>query len=271
MGPQAYLSRVGLGLALFLFAVPAHACEWLSPHYVQCTLTPGTTTITAKRYDTIAFVNTGNEHLQVNSLSAKTGEHSYGSEFCANRNLLSTDQPTEPGIGEVGCVTKNPGEDYPPLTFGKGTGLAIAPGETFYFGFNPASPADHRFTLVVAPQTTGLFSWRGANYDEIEPCTKHSNPWTPLVNRTGRVVHLIGVTVYAVSAVPSHPDTVTSACVGVFRLDGSMRWSRCGINTRGDVNLPTQLVNPGESIVGWARNDCNYPNHWGWVGYFHVW
>src|ERR1700692_3594286 len=96
--------------------------------------------------------NTG-AYLQINQVEAITGEQLYWSEFCVFLNDFQTAQPAA-GTGEIGCSTKNPGENYPSLQWdGSQTALSVPPETKVYVAAHtvPASIA-HDFIFSVYPQ-----------------------------------------------------------------------------------------------------------------------
>ncbi len=220
----------------------------------------------------VRFTNNTGSYLQINSVSAETGEQSHWSEFSVYRNDFFTDQQGEPGIGEVGSIAKNPGEDYPPLRWdGYTTALSVAPGDRITIGSHTEPTfVDHTYTIYAYPQSAGVMSWRAPRIDQVNTCSGNldSTLWNPWQNTTGQTLHLSGATTYAVSPIPNQ---VTAATLYVLRADGSIKFSYSdGVNERGVVTFAPQDVEPDEYIAGQAVNQCS-SGLWGWVAFMYVW
>lgn len=223
------------------------------------------------------FTNNTGTYLQVDAIDAYTGERRYWSEFCAYKIEQPGDFITgqlRAGAGEAGCSAKMIGDDYAPITWGATTGLSVAPGQSIIVGSHtePAS-INHTYTLRVRQQTAGLHSWRQPQIDQVNDCDGNvlSTKWSPWRNDTGRRLVMSGAEVYAISANPSMPNTVTAACVHVLDVSGNVRWSNCGLASRGSVNWPAVEIQPGESVAAQASNSCKAPAVWGWAAFLRVW
>jgi len=224
----------------------------------------------------VIFTNRTTDYLQINSVSAFTGEQQRWSEFCVDRDDGRTGQAS-PGIGEVGCTTKNVGEDYPPITWGNGTGLSVPPGGVIYLGSHTEPvPENHTYSMSVAVQTTGLNAWRQPQQDAVITCDGQlqSTAWTPWQNTTDHDLHLAGASVYAVSSSPSSPNTLSgAACIYVIDASGATKYTNCddALRTRGDANFPVVTIAPGEFVAAQATNACASPAVWDWVAFLRVW
>lgn len=258
-------------------------CAHTAPNMVDCDLLPLEYTggqiseIGIPPSTTVRFTNRTGQYVQINQITAETNETSYWSEYCAFRNDYFTGQRGAPGIGEVGCTTKNPGEAYPPLQWdGIATALSVAPGDQIYIGSHtePAS-INHTFKVVSYLQSTGIYAYRAPKIDQVITCngSTQSSAWTPWVNNTGGVLHLTGASIYAVSGNSPGTDQVDAACIYILDTAGAVRFSHCnqGVERRGLANFPTQLIYPGESLVGHASNQCPAGHLWDWAAYMYVW
>ena len=256
-------------------------CTNLTANHIDCDLIPDSASggqpigVGVPPGSYVTFTNRTGTYLQVNEATAITGEQSFWSEFCVYLNDFVTGQNTA-GRGEVGCTSKNVGENYPPIRWGATTGLSVAPGGVVYLNSH-TEPAgtNHTYSLVVKPQTSGLYSWRAPKLDAVITCNgqSQSTAWTPWTNTTEGPVHLAGASIYAVSGNASSPNTVTGACVYVLRPDGSVRFSNCesAAKTRGQLSFATQVVQPGESVAGQAVNSCPAGSLWDWAAFLLVW
>jgi hypothetical protein len=222
----------------------------------------------------VRFTNNTGNMLQVNAADAYTGERANWSEWCIYKGELKTAQGPA-GVGEVGCATKNAGEDYAPIHWGTGTGLSVAPGEVLYLNSH-TEPAleSHLYSLTVAVQTTGLHSWRMPQVDEVIPCDgqERATVWSAWENTTGAELHLTGASIYAEAGGAS--NTLSGlACLYVLTADGAEKYRNCdaALRTRGDVSFPTVIIAPGERLAAQAVNACAAPAVWDWVAFLRVW
>lgn len=257
-------------------------CTNLTANHIDCDLIPDSASgnqpigVGVPPGSYVTFTNRTGAYLQVNEVIAITGEQATWSEFCVYLNDFVTGQNT-PGRGEVGCTAKNIGENYPPIRWGTTTGLSVAPGSMVYLNSHTEPAAiNHTYSLVVKPQTSGLYSWRAPKLDTVITCSgqQQSTPWTPWTNTTGGDLHLAGASIYSVSGVASNPNTVTGACVYVLRPDGSVRFSNCDSAARtrsGQLDFPTQVIQAGESVAGQAINTCPSGAVWDWAAFLLVW
>jgi hypothetical protein len=219
--------------------------------------------------------NTGT-FVQINQVEAITNEQTYWSEFCVSLNDFRTGQLSA-GTGEVGCTTKNPGENYPPLQWdGIHTALSVPPGSKIYLASHTVPSAiNHNYIITAYPQSAGINSYRSPEMDKVFDCdgSQQATAWTPWVNNTGAALHLVGATIYAVSGNSGSPNQVSAACIYTLNQSGGIKTANCngGINQRGEVTFPTLLIEPGEAVVGQAVNFCNSPSNWDWAAYMHVW
>lgn len=250
-------------------------CVTTADGHVSCDLMPNDQAIgigvPAGTY--VTFTNRTGAYLQVNQISAYTGEQANWSEFCADLNNPITGQ-SAPGVGEVACTTKNIGEDYLPLTFGNGTGLSVAPGGVLYVGSHTEPEAvSHTYSLMVQPQTTGLSSWRQPQQDTVINCNgqQQSTEWSPWKNTTTETLHVRGASIYAVSGTSTPNELSGHACLYVLNPDGSVRIQECNdaLRTRGQADFSVDVA-PGESVAAQATNACPAGN-WDWVAYLRVW
>ena len=258
-----------LGL-LFFNVGHARACTQIAANRVDCDLEAGTNIVVVPAGAYAEFTNNSGENLQIDKVTATTEERIHLSEFCLTLDLSYTGQPGDPGVGEVACTTKNAKEDYPPITWDANTGLAVSPGSVVSVGSNTVGgPIRHTYTLAVAPQTSGLYSWRQPRTDEINKCTNayQWTSWKPWVNTGSTTKYLAGASIYAVSA-QTNPNKITSACLYITRTDGTIKFTFCpGVNKRGTISFTAQPIEPGESVIGLAVNKCPVGRQWDWVSY----
>lgn len=224
----------------------------------------------------VRFTNNTGVMLQIDRVEAYTGERANWSEYCAylayDHSQAITGQKLA-GVGEVGCAHKGIGEDYPALTWGEWSGLLVMPGQqVFLNSHTEPSPINHTYSLRVRVATTGLYSWRQPQIDQVNECNGNSlsTKWTPWRNDTGRALSMSGAEVYAVSANPAAPGAVAAACVHVLDVNGSVRWSNCEVAARGSVNWPAVEIQPGESVAAQASHSCAAPGHWGWATWLRI-
>ena len=257
-------------------------CVQVAANHVSCELIPDTASggqpigigVAPGTYAT--FTNGTGTYLQVNEVSAITREQLYWSEFCVYLNDFATGQST-PGAGEVGCSAKNIGEDYPPIGWGNGTGLSVAPGGIVYLNSH-TEPAgtNHTYSLSVKLQTTGLYAWRQPKIDAVITCNgmSQSTTWAPWVNNTGQDLHLTGASIYSVSSSTVAPNTLNGpACVYVFKSDGSPKYANCddALRTRGQVAWAMMIVSPGEFVAAQGVNACAAQHLWDWSAFLNIW
>ena len=223
----------------------------------------------------VRFTNNTGVMLQVDQIEAYTGERDRWSEYCAglvnDPSQAITGQKLA-GLGEVGCAHKEIGEDYRALTWGGWSGLLVMPGQQVFVGAHTEPAAiSHTYSLRVRVATTGLHSWRQPQIDQVNDCDGGTLPtkWAPWRNDSGRVMHMSGAEVYAVSANPKAPSTVNAACVHVLDVNGNVRWSNCDLTTRGSVAWPTVEIQPGESVAAQASHSCS-AGLWGWAAFLRV-
>lgn len=226
-----------------------------------------------------SFTNNSGTYLQINNVSAYTGEHAYWSEFCVYIGDVSnlTTSQSSAGKGEVGCSTKQIGEDYAPIRWGEGLGLSVAPGETVFINSHTEpGRVHHTYALSVQVQATGVHAWRQPQVDEVIFCndqmqTTAMSPWQ---NNTGRELYFNGASIYAETASSATPNTLSgAACIYVLTEDGTQKYTNCdsALRTRGEVSFPTVSIAPGDYIAARAGNLCRAPAYWNWVAFLRVW
>lgn len=223
----------------------------------------------------ITFTNNTGTYLQINSIHAQMAdERLHWSEYCAF--LDAWHGQDEAGIGEIGCKSKPAGQLYEPVLFGSGTGLSVPPGSVVIIGpHTEPEQVEHTFALDVKVQTTGLKAWRQPRQDEMIPCNDQmqSTSWMPWTNTSDRDMHLSGASIYAESAKPETPNTLSGACIFVLDASGATKYQNCDValRTRGDVSFPVVTFAPGESVVAQAINSCSTGGTWDFVSYLRVW
>jgi hypothetical protein len=274
-----------IALALALFGLPAFAvldtgCDWSPtvPNQMDCPLVASATPIgkelTPGKY--ISFKNNTADYLQIDSVEAITYEQNWWSEFCVFQDVLMTGQPT-PGTGEMGCTTKNRGENYPLIRWGTNTGLSVPPGSRVAIGSHtPPNEVAHTYSLKVRKQVTGVTVWRQPRMDTPIACNgmSQSSPWDVLVNNTGRDIHLIGAQIFNVSGTPATTNVLNgSACIYTFFQSGAIKYKNCGDGwkMRGEIEMDAQIIAPGEGVAAQAINACAVGDNWDWAAYLRVW
>ena len=247
----------------------------VSANHVSCDLLPKSQTrgklseigVASGLYTT--FKNNTGVSLQINQVSATTGEQLDISEYCVFLDDFRTGQLTA-GIGEVGCFQKVPGEPMPSLRWGDTTALAVAPGSTITIGFNTTSKISMDFVLDVTEQTSGVYSYRAPQIDESWMCdgVSHSTTYLPWQNTSSANMYLSGAQIYVANV---GLLTLDSACLYVLDVNQAVKFSYCdGVNKRGFVSFASQTIAPGEYVVGQARNSCSNAGGWDWVAYMQV-
>ncbi|WP_143694694.1 hypothetical protein [Variovorax sp. JS1663] len=222
----------------------------------------------------VKFTNHTDGFLQIDAIEAATGETQLWSEYCAYVGELVTGQHT-PGVGEVGCSSKQGGENYPTISFGGSTGLAIAPGQVVYLNSH-TEPGykSHVYALRVSTPTAALHAWRQPQHDEVIPCKdgEQSTAGTPWRNESGRELHLSGASIYAESG--RGTNTLSGpACIYVMTADGATKYQNCdaALRTRGDVSFPVVTIAPGEYVSAQFNNTCPAPAVWDAAAFLRVW
>lgn len=221
----------------------------------------------------LTFTNRTADYLQVNQARAFTNERARWAEFCVHLGAFMTGQ-NKPGDGEVGCTSKQVGEDYAAVTWGKQTGLSVAPGAVVTVNSHTEPEAiNHTFVLDVAVQTTGVHAWRFPAMDEVIDGNgqMQATAWTPRLNDTGAPLYLSGAAIYSESGASTN-TLAGAACVYLLAVDGSEKYRNCdnALRTRGDVQLPTIEVLPGESVVAQGSNFCTAPCKWDWAAFLRL-
>jgi hypothetical protein len=249
-------------------------CVHIAANEVDCDLLLAINAIGIGPGTFAALTNKTGGYIEINQVTAITNEQLYWSEFCVFRNNFMTGQ-LSPGVGEVGCTTKNIGESYPSLHW-NGI-LLVAPGDKIYLGSHTEPDSINHLYLVTAsaafsPFSPSVQSFRTPKIDAPIPCSNavQSTDWGPWTNNTGSIQYLSGATIYAVSA-QSDPNTVSEACLYILNADGSVSWSFCnqGTNHRGTVSFSPQPIKPGQSVTGQAINQCSI-GLWDWVAYMYI-
>lgn len=255
-------------------------CVQVASNHIDCDLIPSEGLIGAAVPAGMfaSFTNRTGAYLQINQVSAYTAERQSWSEYCAYlgdlTNLTTEQKPA--GKGEVGCATKNIGEDYAPMRWGDQTGLSVAPGEMVMLNAHTEPAAtNHTYSLSVSVQASGVNSWRQPQVDRVIPCDGQLqwSDMTPWQNTTGRDLHLIGASIYAETPSSRTPNALSgAACIYVMTADGSQKYSNCdGVGKRGEVSFPPVTVSPGEYVAAQATNACAPGSHWDWVAFVRVW
>lgn len=224
------------------------------------------------------FKNNTGVALQIIEVSAFTGERDNWSEYCAYRGFISTWQ-SPAGVGEVGCATKQIGEDYAPIHWGVGTGLIVNPGDEISLNAHTDPlPIEHTYMLKVQYLSNGVQSWRQPQVDQVIACNDQlqSTVLSPWRNDTGHDVQLTGASIYSEEPSTSTPNTLNgSACITVMVEGGAQKYSNCdsALRTRGEVNFPPVTVAPGEYVAAQANNTCKSgvtDQHWNWVAFLNI-
>lgn len=252
-------------------------CVQVAPNHINCDLVPGAIGAAVPAGQFASFTNRTGAYLQIDEINGFTAERESWSEYCAYlgdlTNLVTWQQSA--GKGEVGCATKNPGEDYAPMRFGTGTGLAVAPGEMVMLNAHTdPAPTNHTYSLSVAKYATGLHSWRQPQADYVIPCNGESQ-WTemtPWKNNTDRDLHVSGASIYAEAPQSRQKNALGNACIYVLTADGATKYTNCdsAVRARGEVSFPIVTIAPGESIGAQAANACSSGGHWNWVAFLRV-
>jgi hypothetical protein len=223
----------------------------------------------------VRLTNSTGQYVQLNWVGASPVVSGYWGEICTFLDSFVTAQPW-PGIGEVGCTTKEPWESaYPGLTWdGIHTALSVPTNSSIYLGGNTGpGGSDHRhtYTVVSYPQSAGVYSWRQPQADPGQISCSGADQWsawTPWQNATGHNLAISGATIFAAAPVNQH--VVDAACLYILNVSGTPRWMYCtGINQRGTVYFGGQAVAPGEWIAGQARHHCA-GGGWNWAAYIHT-
>lgn len=223
-----------------------------------------------------SFTNKTGTALQVIEVNAYTLERRFWSEYCAYLGDLSNivTWQASAGKGEVGCATKQIGEDYAPVHFGNG--LVVAPGEMFMLNAHTdPAPTNHTYTLRVQYLSNGGHSWRQPQVDQVIHCAgeEQATAMTPWRNDTGRDVQLSGASIYSETPSSRTPNTASGrACIYVLLEGGAQKYSNCdpALKTRGEVSFPAVTVAPGEYVAAQAANACSIGAHWNWASFLNV-
>lgn len=222
----------------------------------------------------VTFTNNTGMHLQINEINAETGERQFWSEHCIYLNTFMTGQNIA-GHGEVGCSLKQIGKDYPPVRFGQGNGLSVAPGDVVYLASHTEPLAiNHTYAMDVKVQTTGLQAWRMPKIDQVIYCDgqQQSTVWSAWTNTTQTNLHLTGASIY--SEVGQGSSTLNgSACIFVMDASGATKYQNCdsALRARGEVKFPIVTIAPGESVAAQGVHSCSAPNLWDWAMFLQVW
>lgn len=221
----------------------------------------------------VTFTNNTGTHLQINEINAETGERQFWSEHCIYLNDFATSQTTA-GQGEVGCSSKQAGKDYPPIRFGQGNGLSVAPGGVVYLASHTEPLAiNHTYAMDVKVQTTGLQAWRMPKIDAVINCDgqQQSTVWGAWTNTTSTTLSLTGASIYSEAGASSHTLN-GSACIFVMDASGATKYTNCdgALKTRGEVKFPAVSIAPGESVAAQGVNSCVAPHFWDWAAWLQV-
>jgi hypothetical protein len=250
--------RALLILILSILPVPVWACTQTTASIIDCNLVSGNVVVTAPAGYHVRLTNKTGTYLQINQVTAATEEQTNWAEFCTFLNDYRTGQLTS-GTGEVGCVHKNVGENYPIERWGPG--LSVSPNSVVWLDSHTKSGFEkHTYTVSVAPQTSAVYSWRFPAIDQSHSTAGSVTTWTTWKNSSTKTRHLVGAGIYLTGQ-----SQLSAACLYILRSDNSIRWSMCnnGLNKRGFVSISTQLIYPGESLAGQAKN--NTSGGWDWA------
>lgn len=243
-------------------------CATAAANHLSCEMVEGSIGVGVEPGVYVTFTNHTGSYLQVSEISAVTGERQHWSEVCAYLNDFMTGQ-NKPGSGEVGCTTKQVGEDYTPIRWG--AGLSVAPGAVIYLASHTEpTGTNHTYTLKVKV-ASGLDSWRMPQHDAVIPCDGQTQStagdrWT---NTSTKDRQIVGASIYAESS----GSTVSGpACIYVFSADGSTKYQNCdnALRTRGVVSFPAVSIAPGESVAAQALNVCAAPAVWDWAAFLNI-
>ncbi len=242
-------------------------CHIYNSNTIDCDLVSGETVVTAGPAVNIRLTNNHGQWLQINQVKAYTGEKIYWSEYCVFLYDFYIGQRNAPGVGEVACAHKSVGEDYPAIRWGASTGLSTPPGSVVWLSASthPTYIA-HTFSVSVGPQLSGLHSFRAPQIDEAHYGCNQATSWHIWKNAMAVAQHLMGATIYL-----SGPLSLDRACLYIIRSNGTLKWRMCnaGLNKRGSVSFPTQLIQPNESVAGQAAS--GFCGGWDWAAYMWVW
>lgn len=251
-------------------------CTMAAANHVACELIASESTIGVGVPPGVyvTFTNNTGMHLQINEINAETGERQFWSEHCIYLNNPMTGQDPA-GQGEVGCSSKQIGKDYPPIRFGQGNGLAVAPGDVVYLASHTEPSAiNHTYAMDVKVQTTGLQSWRMPKIDQVIDCNgqQQSTVWGTWTNTTQTNLHLTGASIYSEAGAGS--NTLNgAACIFVMDAIGATKYQNCdsALKTRGEVKFPVVTIAPGESVAAQGVNACAAPGVWDYAAFLQVW
>ena len=227
----------------------------------------------------LKLINNSGTFIQVNEvLASAPNQRDYWGEYCAYLDDFSvTGQAGAPGIGEVGCTFKDVGETFLPVRWdGTNYALSIQPGSILYLGSNPKDQS-LTYSIYAYPQSSGIVSFRYPQMDQVTTCngTTQQTNWTPRRNTSGQPWYVGGATVYADGGGGDNAKTsVDAACVYILDMNGAVRWSYCnnGINSRGYLTFPTQVINNNEYLVLQASHRCApSAGTWDYAGWLYVW
>ncbi len=249
--------------------------------FIICDLQLNTTTYQINNPSlALKLVNNLGYSVQINQVAGHSLSNQSANnlgEYCVFLDEFAIEQQ-EPGIGEVGCNTKDSTEiDFLPVQWdGTNTALAIPPGSEIFFQgrilLEPLDDHDFEFTITAYPQASGVNAYRQPKADEIIACNG-SNQWTSWNVWENTNLHDVAITGATIFARDTELDghQVDAACIYVLDYNQSVRWSYCSnVNIRGRVDFADVTVLQGESIAAQARHSCAAGNHWDWAAYIYT-
>lgn len=249
-------------------------CVYLGDH-TSCELFPGDLEIGTPAHSFVLFTNNTGTALRLDDLQAITNEQAYWSEWCvyiANDPSQAITGQLSPGLGEVVCTSKKPGENYPLIA----GALRVEPGQGVYFNSHTEPAAiNHTYQLRVNyADASAAYAWRQPQLDEVIPCNgaQQATKWSAFTNHTGRALTVTGMSIYSESGNPAAPNTVANACLYVMDGNGNVGYANCAseFRTKGEVTITPFVLQPGEMIAAQAINTCQAPALWDWAAFIKV-
>lgn len=261
---------------------------------VDCTVVDGYMRVGSLLANSVQDYSTGDEGITVIKLQNNTSSSIQVNQVV---NLLGADGPGNffpwgeyqvfkdkliygqiaPGIGEVGCASKDDTEtSFVPLQWdGITTALSVPPGSCIYIqGYLAKSKGkDYNciFRVITEPDISGVTVYRQPQMDQILLGTGggQNTKWSPWKNMNPYSIVITGASIYADDPIGT---SVKSATIYVLNKDDFVRWSFSkGMNRRGTVQFPTnQIIYPGESIAAQAAHTCPVGETWDWAAYIYA-
>ena len=220
------------------------------------------------------LTNTTGRALQIESVAGAPARHDLDFlEFCISRDTFSIGQEA-PSDGEVGCATQYKGGTLGAIRWlggTRGSGLSVAPGDTVFVASDQAK-ADGWFDVTVNVAAGGgdFAVWRQPRRDQSIVCdgTEQATLHAPWTNTTQQTLGLSGALIYAGSGKAANIAKVDAACVTILDTQSRVRFKQCaGLDGAGPAAIAPQVLRPGESIAGAARNTCPAGHRWDWAAY----